>query len=174
MMRRPQSGFAYIAAVILLVVVAGIAVALLRLTDTQQGTVNGALLGARANLAARGGIEWAFFSLNQACVQLPTAANVPAPAVTPTVLGDFRQASGFTVSVSCTFREYGEGESMDLSDPADPKLDPVRKRIYRIVSTACNGSTTACPDPGSVPLADYVERSRVATLCQTSEGKFCN
>ena len=173
MMRRSQSGFAYIAAVILLVVVAGIAVSLLRLTDTQQGTVNGALLGARASLAARGGIEWAFFRLDQVCVQLPTGGG-PAPMVTPTVLGDFRQASGFTVSVSCTFREYGEGESMDLSDPADPKLDPVRKRIYRIVSTACNGSTTACPDPGSVPLADYVERSRVATLCQTSEGKFCN
>lgn len=173
MMRRQQSGFAYIAAVILLVVVAGIAVSLLRLTDTQQGTVNQALLGARANLAARGGIEWAFFSLNQVCVQLP-AGGGPAPAVTPTVLGDFRQASGFTVSVSCTFREYAEGESMDLSDPAQPTLIPVPKRIYRIVSTACNGSTTACPDPGSVPLADYVERSRVATLCQTPDGKFCN
>jgi len=52
MMRR-QSGFAYIAAVVFLVVIAGIAVALLRLTDTQQTTVNQALLGARAGLTAR-------------------------------------------------------------------------------------------------------------------------
>lgn len=54
---RPQSGFAYIAAIVFLVVVAGIAVALLQLTNTQQTTVNQALLGARAGLAARAGIE---------------------------------------------------------------------------------------------------------------------
>jgi type II secretory pathway pseudopilin PulG len=41
---RAQSGFAYIAAIVLLVVVAGMATALLRLTGTQQSTVNQARL----------------------------------------------------------------------------------------------------------------------------------
>lgn len=164
--RRRQSGFAYIAAIVLLVVVAGISVALIRLTDTQQSTVNQALLGARANLAARGGIEWAFYRLREVCTTPPAA-----PATSQ--LSDFDAASGFRVSVSCTYRSFGEGEEIVPDGTETPPVTPLRKRIYRIEAVACNGGG-ACPDANAVTRADYVERARVATVCETEAGNFCD
>lgn len=151
MMRR-QTGFAYIAAVVFLVVIAGIAVALLRLTDTQQSTVNGAVSGARANLAARAGIEWAFKGLPNGCTE------PPAPAAAST-LNDFKDETGFRVHVTCTFRPFREGD-----DPLKPSSAQV-KRIYRIEAVACNGTGDGCPGNTSVTRPDYVERARVATVC---------
>lgn len=155
MRARPQSGFAYIAAVVLLVVVAGLAVALARLTGTQQATVNQALLGARAALAARGGIEWAYSNL---------AANCNPGAGKTTQLSDFRADSGFGVSVTCTVARYNEGE---LSEGVARE-----RQIYRIEAVACNGGG-ACPDAGAVARPDYVERARVATIC-TAGNTFCD
>ena len=150
-MMRPRSssqgGFAYIAAVVLLVVVAGIAVALLRLTDTQRSTVNGALLGAHANLTARAGLEWAFRDLPNRCSQ------------TPVTRDDFSYATGFRVTLTCTFSAFNEGD-----DPNSPGT-PQGKRIYRVEAIACNGAGTGCPDGASVARPDYVERARVATVC---------
>jgi len=154
---RPQSGFAYIAAVVFLVVIAGIAVALLQLTNTQQTTVNQALLGARAGLAARAGIEWAYQSLGSRCTEAGNTAN----------LTDFVNDTGFKVKVTCSYRIYREGEDDASGAPA-----PVVKHIYRIASVACNGAG-ACPDDGSVQRPDYVERARVATVCMTADNQFC-
>lgn len=153
-MTRRQSGFAYIAAVVFLVVVAGIAVALLRLTDTQQSTINGALLAARANLAARGGIEWVFQQPVQRCAPTPQPPQVNH-------LPDFRNDSGFLVTVSCSYRVFNEGETTEA------KGDPVIKHIYRIEAIACNTAGTTCLNPSAANVArpDYVERARVATIC---------
>lgn len=147
-MNRPrrQSGFAYIAAVILLVVVAGVCVALLRLSSTQQNTVNQALLGARASLAARAGIEWGVHQLrNDTCN--PTRE-----------LTDFVADTGFRVTLRCTKSAFNEGE--DGSGAA------VVKHIVRLEAVACNGSGI-CPatDAATVARPDYVERRRVATTC---------
>lgn len=158
---RRQAGFAYIAAVVLLVVVAGLAVALLRLSSTQQATVNQALLGARASLAARGGIEWAFHVLNTRCQQAP-AAPVPVD------LTEFQAESGFHVTVTCSYTTYFEGERIRIPGPGgDPEqvADPLAKRIYRISAVACNGAGSRCPDQNSAAGASYVERARVATVC---------
>ena len=160
---RPQSGFAYIAAIVFLVVIAGIAVALLQLTTTQQATVNQALLGARAGLAARAGIEWAFQDLGSRCKEAGSTAN----------LGDFVSDAGFHVTVTCSYRVYQEGEQLDASGA----LASVVKHIYRIESVACNrNGPGACPDDASVTRPDYVERKRVATVCLTanSTNPFCN
>lgn len=155
---RPQSGFAYIAAVVFLVVIAGIVVALLQLTSTQQTTVNQALLGARAGLAARGGIEWVYENLGNRCTEAGSTTN----------LTDFVNDSGFHVKVTCSYRIFREGEQADAGGaPA-----PVVKHIYRIESVACNGAG-ACPDDASVPRPDYVERKRVATVCMTADHQFC-
>lgn len=159
--QRTQYGFAYIAAVVLLVVVAGLAVALLRLTSTQQSTVDQALLGARASLAARGGIEWAFRVLDTRCQEAP-AAPVPVD------LTQFRAESGFLVTVTCSYRSYFEGERIRAPGPGgDPEqvADPLSKRIYRISAVACNGAGASCPDANSAAGAGYVERARVATAC---------
>jgi len=158
---RTQSGFAYIAAVVLLVVVAGLAVALLRLTATQQSTVDQALLGARASLAARGGVEWAFRVLDTRCQEAPAA---PAPVQ----LTQFRAESGFHVTVTCTYQTYFEGERIQPPAPGgdpEPIFQPLAKRIYRITSVACNGAGASCPDDNSAAGAGYVERKRIASAC---------
>ena len=162
-MMRPRSssqgGFAYIAAVVLLVVVAGIAVALLRLTDTQRSTVNGALLGAHANLTARAGLEWALRDLPNRCDQpLPT-------------LNDFSYATGFRVSITCTSSPFTEGDRLDPGQETGKTTRNIR--IYRIVAVACNGAGDNCPDAGSVARPDYVERARIATVCLDGNNTSC-
>lgn len=157
-MTRPrQTGFAYIAAVVLLVVVAGVSLALIRMTATQQSTVNQALLGVRANHAARAGIEWMFYRLTHDGVLegCPPNAN----------LADFKPAAGFLVSVSCTARPFNEGEA--------PAGGPVMKYIYQVEAIACNGAGASCPDNASVSRPEYVERRRIATVCVTSTGMDC-
>ncbi|UVW28589.1 MSHA biogenesis protein MshP [Massilia sp. H6] len=144
--RGRQSGFAYIAAVVLLIVVAGVCVALLRLSGTQQATTNQAILGARANLAARAGIEWGFHQLRAggACFSGQT-------------LSAFNADSGFMVRVDCTARGFNEGES-------SPGV-AIGKTIYTIDALACNASVCGSDDPAIVTQPDYVERRRVAMTC---------
>lgn len=160
-MMRPHSssqrGFAYIAAVVLLVVVAGIAVALLRLTDTQRSTVNQALLGAHANLTARAGLEWAFRDLPNRCSQTPVTRN------------DFSYATGFRVTLTCTVSSFTEGDQ--LAPDTGSGKEPRTIRIYRIEAIACNGAN--CPDATNVARPDYVERARVATVCLDANNNSC-
>jgi len=152
-----QTGFAYIAAVILLVVVAGVSLALLRMTGTQQSTVNQTLLGVRANLAARAGIEWMFYRLTHDGV----LEGCPSGAT----LADFKPGTGFLVSVSCAARPFNEGEA--------PAGGSVKKYIYQVEAIACNGAGASCPDNASVARPEYVERRRIATVCMTSTGADC-
>jgi len=158
-----QQGFAYIAAVVFLVVIAGISVAMLQLTNTQQATVNQALLTARASLAARGGIEWVLQNPAARCAGPAANAVGATPAVTPVVtdLADFVADAGFRVRVTCSFRNFREGEA--LVSASQPPV-AVLKRMYRIEAVACNGGG-ACPDTTAVTRPDYVERARVATIC---------
>lgn len=141
--RGRQSGFAYIAAVVLLIVVAGVCTALLRLSGTQQATVSQGLMGARANLAARGGIEWGFY-------QIRGGGNCFAAQT----LNGFNADSGFVVQVECTRTTFNEGESSPGA--------AIGKAIYSISAVACNAA--ACGE-AAVARPDYVERRRVATTC---------
>lgn len=154
MKRFRQSGFAYIAAVVLLIVVALVCVALLRLSGTQQNTVNSALLGARAGLAARGGIEWGFYQLRN---------GVCNPATT---LTDFVADSGFRVTVRCTASTFNEGENNTGA--------AVQKRMVQLEAVACNGGGD-CPDLTAATVArpEYIERRRVATTCVMGPAGLC-
>jgi MSHA biogenesis protein MshP len=58
---KRQRGFALVAAIFLLVVLASLGVYIVRINSVQQQTVNIALLGARAFEAAVAGIEWGAF-----------------------------------------------------------------------------------------------------------------
>jgi len=150
--RRPAPGFAYIAAVVLLVVVAGLAVAMVRLTASQQNTAQSAALTARASQAARAGVEWMFYR-----VKTPSTAPCTL-AGTATTLSDFKTDTGFLVTVTCSFYTYNEGQ-----DPASGAT--IAKNIYKVVAVACNGTAASCPDNASAVSPDYIERRRVATAC---------
>lgn len=144
--RHAQRGFAYIAAIVLLVVMATLATAMVKLNTVQQGGSNQDLLGVRASQAARAGVEWGLYQLRAG-----TCNDIRD-------LNDFSAASGFTVTVRCTSSAFNEGESA----PGTPLV----KRIYRIDAVACNLGTS-CPDNTKSALPDYVERRRVATACMT-------
>jgi Tfp pilus assembly protein PilX len=149
-----QSGFAYIAAVVLLIVVAGVCVALLRLSSTQQNTVNGSLLGARASLAARAGLEWGFYQLSKGNC-LPTKD-----------LTDFVADTGFRVTVQCISTPFNEGENSSGA--------AVVKNSVRLQAFACNsGATCPATDAAVVARPDYVERRRVATTCTMGAAGLC-
>jgi MSHA biogenesis protein MshP len=154
MTARRTGGFAYIAAIVFLVVLAGFALAVLRLSDTEQITVNQAVLGTRASQAARTGLELAFYELKPAtanCSNVPTAP-------------DLKAATGFVVRLKCIQTTWSEGQTEDGQ--------PVSKTIYELTSTACNGST--CPGTDAdLANPDYVERVRTASICVASNGADC-
>ena len=154
MTARRAGGFAYIAAIVFLVVLAGFALAVLRLADTEQVTVNQAVLGARANQAARAGLEWAFYRLK------PANADCTPVLVAP----DLKPATGFVVNVGCTMKTYDEGR--------DPDGNSVKKTIFELTAIACNAAT--CPGTNAdLANPDYIERKRSASICVASNGSDC-
>ena len=154
MTARRAGGFAYIAAIVFLVVLAGFALAVLRLSETEQVTVNQSFLGTRASLAARTGLEWAFYKLKARDATCDTVKAVP----------DFGTATGFTVNVGCATQTYDEG--------LGPDGKTVKKVIFELTATACNGST--CPgSDADLANPDYVERKRIASICGASDGTDC-
>lgn len=160
---RTQGGFAYLAAVVLLIVVSGVVAAMLRLTTAQQATANDAILIARAGQAARGGVEWMMYQIGANAAAIP-----PALCTQPTTLTDFVADTGFRVTVTCSYTSYSEG--LDAAGAA------VQKNIYTISSVACNGGTGGCPDNANAGSPDYTERRRVATMCMrpvAGPNNFC-
>lgn len=93
-----QRGFTLIAAIFLLVVVAGLVAFFVNLRVVQQVTLVYGVQGARAMQAAHSGAEWgAFVALrDNAC-----------PGATSFTLGD-AVLSDFTISVSCTESTHDE------------------------------------------------------------------
>ena len=138
-MLRKSSGVALVTAIFLLVVLAGLGVAVVALTTTQRTTSAQDELGARAYQAAKAGLEWALFR------QLRAGG---CPASTTFAMPRNTTLSGFTVTVTCD-QSTQTGFGTTAPDPPAGH--------FLIVSTACNGpSGTACPAPGNSP--DYIQR----------------
>lgn len=128
-----QRGFLVIAAVFLLVVLAGLVAYLTSVSTTSQAASAADFNSARAYQAARAGIEWGAYQV----LRVPafaTACN-GAPQTSTLNLGAFRATVTCTASAAIT-----EGASTTT-------------RAYRIVSNGCN--TATCP--GAVS-ATYAER----------------
>lgn len=147
------SGFALPSAIFLLVILAGLAAFLVRLSTTQHITSAQDVQGSRAYQAARAGIEWGLYRvLDPANISVvaPSHANWPnlpsCPADTTLTI------EGFSVAVSCTaFGVYSEAGTTR------------QMRVYRLVATASVGVV------GSV---GHVERQVAATVskCRASDG----
>jgi MSHA biogenesis protein MshP len=95
--RLRQAGVGLVTAIFLLVVLAGLAVAMVSVYTAQQASANLDLQGARAYQAARAGLEWGLFrQLRTGQAGCIGGATFGMPGAT--------SLSGFTVVVSCTQR----------------------------------------------------------------------
>lgn len=139
--RSRSRGMGAIAAIVVLVLLASIAAAIVRLGATQQSGSAQEVLAARAQQAARAGIEWGLYQAFKGSWTACTAA-------THTI--DLSAEGGMHVTVSCDSALYNEGESA----PAVPRT----VRLYTIDAAACNA--TSCPDAARAVTPGYVERRR--------------
>lgn len=147
-MKKHQQGFAYIAAIMIVVVLAMLGVAAVRMATTQETGATQDELSARAWQAARAGNDWGLYQ----------ALKLGSCPVASTSL-DFRANNGFIVTVSCTATTRYEGETVAGA--------PNAKTIYEIDAIACNSNTTvSCPGSAQqMPNPGYVERRRTVSAC---------
>ena len=144
---RPQQGLGAVAVILLLVALAALAAAVLRLGQQGQTVSQQDVVATRAAAAARSGIEWGLY-------QALKGGWTSCSSASQTLDMGAADASGLRVTVSCDSRSYNEGET----SPGVPRV----VRLITIDATACNSSSaaTACPDAGAATLAGYVERRR--------------
>ncbi len=132
-----QRGFAAIAAVFLVVVLAAFGAFMLSFSNTQQLNSAQDVQGSRAYWAARAGLEWAIVAIpatpalcpNSAPTQV-AVASVPSPI------------NGFAIQVWCSRSAYAEGAATPT--------------VYTFESKASTGATV-----GSI---GFIERSVSASL----------
>ncbi|HEY4080278.1 MAG TPA: type II secretion system protein [Burkholderiaceae bacterium] len=138
-----QNGFGMISIVIVLVVLAALGAALVRLSNAARQTVDQELMAARAEQAAKAGAQWGLYrALKGSWTQCAGVSQ------TLDLTADF----GTRVTVRCDSKLYSEG-----ADPVRPD-QPLSLRIYTIGAVACN-SGGQCPDDARARQPNYVERS---------------
>jgi MSHA biogenesis protein MshP len=134
--RTRQAGVGIVTAIFLLVVLAGLGVAMVGIYTAQQSSANADLLGARAYQAARAGLEWGIFrqTRNGVC-DAQNSFQMPAGT----------SLSDFTVVVTC--KRQGAGAMFR----------------HVITSTACNmpAASGVCPN---VNNPESVQRKLEAEL----------
>lgn len=136
--RPRQSGFLVIAAVFLLVVLAGLVAYLTTVSTTSQAASAADFNSSRAYQAARAGAEWGAFQVLQNSGGAFTTTCNGGTATFNLTFGS--TLSAFTATVTCTSVSLTEGASS--------------VRSYRIKSNGCN--QPACPTVTTA--ATYVER----------------
>ncbi len=144
---RTQRGFAAIAAIFLVVILAALGAFMVTFSNTQQLTSAQDIQGSRAYWAARAGLEWGIGSVVASTATPPACPVLPVPAPpssspassTTTLATTFD--GGFEVEVTCTRVDYIEAAAT--------------KSIYQFTSVASTGSI------GSI---GYIERSISASM----------
>jgi MSHA biogenesis protein MshP len=139
-LQRPRSrGISLITAVFLIVLLAGLAAALVRVFGAQQAASAMDMLGSQAYQAARSGLEWGMFQ--QLRVQPPSVACFASPQTF--ALPADASLRNFSVTVSCAAKV---GNAVG---------DTTNR--WTIVAVACNQpGASGCPNAN--PNSDYVQR----------------
>ena len=112
--RSSQTGFAAIAAIFLLVVLAALGGFMVSISSSQQLSSAQDIQGSRAYWAAQAGLEWALGSLAVTPTACPTP---PSPFV----------VDGFTLALTCTSASFNEAGAAVL--------------IYSVTSKASAGGS---------------------------------
>jgi MSHA biogenesis protein MshP len=143
-----SAGFGAIAAIFVLVVLASLAAAIVRIgQSTQTGSAQD-IFGARAWTAARAGTEWGLY---QALKGSWTTCSGASQTL------DLTADTGVRVTVRCSSSVYNEGETTAGAAQT--------VRLYTIDAVACN-STSACPDNARAVQPGYIERRRQVQATQ--------
>ena len=144
---RPRQGLGAVAVIMVLVALAALSAAVLRLGQQGQTVSHQDLMSTRASAAARSGIEWGLY-------QALKGGWTTCSSASQTLDLGAADGSGLRVTVSCDSRTYNEGET----SPGVPRV----VRLYTVDAIACNSSSaaTACPDASRVASPAYVERRR--------------
>jgi MSHA biogenesis protein MshP len=130
---RQQAGFALVAAMFVMIIIALVILAMTRLAGNQHGTNSLAIQQARAYQAARAGLEWGI-----------TRAVAGNCAASSTVNMAGSNLSEFTVSLRCTPLGYNDENGTALN-------------IYTLTASAQNGVPASRPDYAFRRLTAKVE-----------------
>ena len=121
-----QRGFALVAAVFIVVVLALLGIMMVTIGGMQRATTSAAVQGARAYHAARAGVEWGIY---QALNTVPGTMCGLNPVTVTT--GPFSLSAaglnGFSVTVLCTYTGHREGPAPNYN-------------VYVVTSTATSGN----------------------------------
>lgn len=143
---RRQHGVSLIAAVFIVVLLAGLMAAMVRVVIVEQATSGLDVAGTQAYQAARSGLEWGIYQ--QLRVQPPSVACFSSPQ-TFTMPAN-TSLSSFTVTVSCVAK-FGN----TVGDTTNR---------WTIAAVACNRPNIAATCPNTNPSGDYVARRVQAEL----------
>lgn len=134
--RLHATGFALVAAIFLLTVLAALGAFIVSISTSQQMGSALDVQGERAYQAARSGIEWGVYQVtrNGASCNPSTTTSFGLPTTATTL-------AAFTVTVQCSAYPDAYGGPT----------------VYGIIATACNQPVAgACPNPA--PGSTYIER----------------
>lgn len=151
-MKRSQNGLGAIAAILVLVALAGLSAAIISLATSQSMTSAQDVLSSRAWQVASDGIEGGLYrALQKATCDKKNWSSIDYPR--------------FKVTVECVSADYNEGEI----SPGTRRV----LRVFRITATACNGTADDCPDNAVAAGVGYVERQKVAVAYCEWDGTAC-
>ena len=138
--RAHRRGFAAIAAMFLLVLLAALGAFMLSFSNTQQLTSAQDVQGSRAYWAARAGLEWGLAAVDATAPVAPAVLPLPTcPVVAPPATID-----GFALVFVCVRSLYSED------------VQPPLRVVFRLTATAARG--------GAVGSVGYIERSVSASV----------
>lgn len=148
-----QRGFSILAAIFILVVLASLGGFILSVSSTQHLSQAQDVLGSRAQLAARSGVEWGSFQVIRApagvfATDCNTGAGYVGAAAALQTLNGLPGLVEFTIVVRCHSNSYQEGAAAAY-------------RVYQIEATACNNANCPAATP---PPVGYVEHQQIARL----------
>ena len=134
--RRHERGFALVAAIFIVVVLAMLGIMMVTIGGMERATASAAVQGTRAFYAARSGIEWGIYRAIP-----PTSSCAASTSFALTVPG----LNGFNVNVQCKLTPPGI-QHRERGDTYN---------VYVITSTATSGN---------FGTADYVSRTLQVTV----------
>jgi MSHA biogenesis protein MshP len=153
---RRQRGLGLITVIVVLVLLAVLAGGMVALSSTQSTTQSQDVLAARAEQAARAGVDWGLYQAFSASTAWNGGGNCSASTATVNAPVTASVAlNGFQVSVRCWSRRFFEGQNPDGTG--------IEVRVFQITAYACPAAASTCPrlDSGAAS-ASYVERRREA------------